>query len=506
MLSDPIFTIETGNGRLRADFPSCLALLAGGHLGEFQGLSAHQRPAWLLFLYQTATLALLRSGADTLTEDDAGWRSLTAPERWRDYLEALAPATAWQLVNPDPTQPALLQTPQSPGYTLLATTPDELDVLITSKNHDVKMARATSASDCEWLFALVTLQTTQGYSGRGNFGVARMNGGFSSRPLVERLPDRTLPAQFRHGVRSALAARAKALSVRPSLFTEDGIALLWLQKWDSEQALPIIRVDPLVVEICRRVRLVRDAAGQITAIGRASETARLDAPKEAKGNLGDAWTPTKSGDGAALTVGSNGFDYRQISHLLNAADFRLPVAAANTNPWLHLAVLARGQGKTEGYHERWVRLPEGVTEDALGEISERMVQEANGAKQALQRALLNLLQGGPEELKFDDKRTSPWLAEADGGIDNIFFRHLYERAAAPDAVAAHEAWKAALCALVQGLFDRAVAGGISPPGTRRERAHAIAGSVFASMLWRAGLRPSPTIKSEPEEEFHDDFV
>lgn len=507
MLSDPIFTIETRDGRVCADFPSCLAKLVDGSLLEFQGLAAHQRPAWLLFLYQTAALALVRSNHAALADDDAGWRTLADPAIWRGYLEALAPASAWELINPDPAAPALLQPPQGPGYTLLASTPDELDVLITSKNHDIKRARAAQATDADWLFALVSLQTMQAYSGRKSYGIARMSSRFASRPLVERVPDRTVAAQFRHGVRAALTARMRAL-VQPSLFSDNGVPLLWLVPWDGKQAFPIVHVDPLVVEICRRVRLVRDATGRITAFGQYSDTDRLAAPKEAKGNLGDAWTPIKADDDAALTVRENGFDYRLVSRLLNPKNFKLPVAATNTNPWLHLAVLARSttETKTEGYHERWVRLPEGAREDDLGQISERMVEEAKAAKKALSMAVLTLLQGGPDKINFGDERPAPWLAAAEGAIDGMFFQHLRARAEAEDVIAAHEAWKRELCAQMRGVLERAIDQGISPPGLRRERARAMAWARFEGMLQSAELKPARQITAEPEEEFDDTLI
>ena len=67
-------------------------------------------------------------------------------------------------------------------------TPDELDMLVTSKNHDVKSAVAESASANDWIFALISLQTSEGFSGAGNYGISRMNGGLGCRPAFSISP------------------------------------------------------------------------------------------------------------------------------------------------------------------------------------------------------------------------------------------------------------------------------------------------------------------------------
>ena len=66
----------------------------------------------------------------------------------------------------------------------MAAAADALDMLVTSKNHDLKAARIHHAHADDWLFALISLQTQEGFLGSGNYGVSRMNGGFASRPGV----------------------------------------------------------------------------------------------------------------------------------------------------------------------------------------------------------------------------------------------------------------------------------------------------------------------------------
>lgn len=514
ILEDSILPLKTTEGDRLGTLPEALAKLCGGTLLGFDGLAAHQRYAWDLFLYQLAASALERVGDACAVEQPATWRALADPTAWRERLVALTPGcaeSAWSLIEYDVTKPAFLQPPILAGnlgeYKAIGHTPDEIDVLITAKNHDVKVARVAAAEPWHWLFALVTLQTLQGYSGRGNFGIARMNGGFASRPLVMRTPSRDAATCFRRGVGAALRARAKALDAIHSAFAADGITLLWLEPWDHEQGIATQRLDPLFIEVCRRVRLARDPCGRIVVWGRPSTTARVAEVKERKGDLGDAWTPITKPEGAALTVGARGFDYHLVARLFKDEDFILPegVRPQSDGPadavWLRCAVLVRGQGKTEGLHERWVRLPARAGRKLLGKLSQAMVLQARDAKSALSAALLNFLQGSPERLNFKDHRADASLDSFEQEVDHVFFEHLFRRASASedDAVGAEADWKAILVRLARGLFERETER-TAPPQGRRERAQAIAGLVLNSALRKAQLLPA---QADPEEETHE---
>lgn len=511
MLTEPILLLETAEGRVRGTLPDALAKLCDGTLTGFDGLAAHQRHAFDLFLYQTTALALARSGEAAVAEDDAAWRRLADPTAWRARLASLTPGcadTAWSLVAEDIAQPALLQPPVTTGsleaYKPAGTTPDEIDLLVTAKNHDVKAARAGSAEPRHWLFALLALQTLQGYSGRGNFGIARMNGGFASRALVMMTPSRDMATCFRRGVQAALQARASLLGKEPSLYAGDGLPLLWLEPWDREAGVPLQRLDPLFVEIARRIRLVRAPGGGIVAYMRPSEAPRVAAPKELKGNLGDPWVPVATG-GEALTVGGGGFDYRLISRLLDAREYILPLGAV-TRPedraapvWLRTAVLVRGQGKTEGLHERWVRLPGRARQEGLGALSHGMVLQAKDARQALRLSLLRFLQGGSETLKFEDARPDAALDAFEQDVDAIFFTHLHQRGEADSddeaALEAETEWKQALVTITRARF-KAASAYFTPPGNRCEKSLALAALTLGGALRKAQLL---TDTSTPEE-------
>jgi CRISPR system Cascade subunit CasA len=519
MLTEPVLLLDTSHGLHAATLPQALAWLCDGSLIGFDGLAAHQRHPWYLFLCQSTALALVRSGAAEAVDDASAWRDLADAEGWRRRLADLTPGdadTAWSLVARDLSRPAFLQPPIGSGtlqgYKIVGQTPDEIDVLITAKGHDIKAARAAAPELRHWLFALVTLQTLQGYSGRGNFGIARMNGGFASRPLMMFTPGRDLPTRFRRGVQAAIAARRTALET-DGYYRDDGLALLWLETWDTETGLSLKNLDPLFIEICRRVRLVPDTQGRITAWGRPSEVARVTVPKEAKGNLGDAWTPIGMKESAALTVGSSGFDYRLVQRLLNRAEFSRPAAMRldDIDPaadvWLHAAVLVRGQGKTEGLHERWLRLPQDfqpfmrdpTRAEMMANLSGGMIVHADGAKRALRLGLLKYLQGGGEKVDFEDDRPQQWLDALEHRIDGMFFHHLFARVRADGDLVTETAWRDALAATTRALFDEAKSQ-LSPPECRRERADAVATMTFEGLLRKADVTGASAASDEATDE------
>ena len=183
ILSEHVIRVYTADGLHETSLPQVYAALVADEVGAFPALRPHQRHAWHAFLVQLGAMAMHRAGVNEPPAD---------AERWAELIRGLTPDfpdEPWQLVVDDITKPAFMQPPASSpdlekDYKNVVATPDELDMLVTSKNHDLKAAAAAQAGAEDWIFALIDLQTMEGFGGAGNYGISRMNGGLGSRASV----------------------------------------------------------------------------------------------------------------------------------------------------------------------------------------------------------------------------------------------------------------------------------------------------------------------------------
>jgi CRISPR system Cascade subunit CasA len=464
----------------RGSLFGAFAALARGEAWSFPALRPHQAAPWHAFTVQIAALALIRAGTDVLPADEAAWA---------DLLLALTPdqpdGSAWQLVVDDWTRPALLQPPvvaaaNRGDYKTVLPTPDTLDMLVTARNHDVKQERIVEAGEEDWLFALVTLQTGEGYSGRDNHGISRMNGGQSNRMSLGIRPGSGgAAAAFRRDVRR-LVANARARPDRRS-----GDALVWTHPWDGTVSLDYTTLDEWYVEICRRIRLTRGAAG-IEALSATSKCTRI-AAKGLNGKTLDPWAPLKADDSASVTA--SGFGYRAMGRLLRPAETTVPLLARlhdeDDREGLEIvaSALVRGQGKTEGLHRR--RIPTSRVEevwkngpveamDRVGNTAKRRADDAVEASRRLRRALISLVQGGPEKARLDDdaakKKTDGWIGQFDAAVDRAFFDDDLWAEAAEDERPHRRDWRVRLRGWAEQTFDEAAR---AAPRTAVRRVRAI---------------------------------
>lgn len=476
---------DGGGGLHRDTLFGTFAALARGDAWSFTALRPHQREPWHAFTVQVAALALIRAGRDDLPGDEA---------TWRDLLLGLTPdypdGEAWALVVDDWSRPALLQPPvvmaaNRADYRGSLPTPDALDMLVTAKNHDVKQERIAVASEEDWLFALVALQTTEGFLGAGNYGVSRMNGGFATRmSLGVRPSGGGASAAFRRDVRRLLADARSRPDRRP------GLALLWVEPWDGTRSLDYTTLDELYVEICRRVRLLRGPT-RIEALAAGSKCARVSAT-ELKGKTGDPWAPIKADGSASHTPTNAGFGYRQMTNLLDTqktvAPFLAGLHEGDDREGLALVAtaLVRGQGKTEGLHRRVVRTSRIEQIDAFGDVNvldrvgnvaKTRSDEASEAGRRLRRALILLMQGGPDQARLDDdaagRKVEPWVRRFDTMVDRIFFDDALWAEAAGDAADHRLAWRERLRTLARSVLIEAAE---AAPRTDMRRVRAIARS------------------------------
>lgn len=492
-----------------ATLPEVLAALSAGRHIVFPGLAAYQRQSWFCFLVQLSALAMSAAGRPTPPGDAAGWHELLAA------LAGTDADTAFALVVEDVSRPALLQPPVRNAaawakYRGPIAYPDSIDLLITAKNHDLKLERMGRPAPHHWLYALVNLQTMQGFLGRGNYGIARMNGGFSSRAFADRMAGPGWAPRFRRALHMLLAQRNNLLRDYADYFqSSGGLGLVWLEPWDDNQVIGLDRLDPYFIEICRRLRLIV-SHGAVGAMVRPSEGPRLNGAA-AKGVLGDPWAPVDSAAGTAVTVGAGGFDYRRIVDLLTdrgglPRSLRAEAGDPDQALDLQFSVLVRGQGRTDGLHERVVPISRSLADRLADEgmslrlrhLSQTMLNDVGkGAAQALRTGLRAYLQGGPDKIAFDDDRVRPFAEAFDQDVDGAFLCNLFRRAeAAGDGAAETEAWFDWLRRRATHHFERGLAQ-LPVPSQRRERARAAAERSFHGRLRNALPRAAGAASEDP---------
>ena len=486
--------VGTDGETVAADLFGTLAALAGDAVVSFPALRPHQRQPWHAFLVQVAALALHRAGTSDMPETAEGWR---------DLLLALTPdwsgGEAWALVVDDWARPALLQPPVTKAsdkadYKSEARTPDALDMLVTSKNHDLKSGRMAEARDDDWLFALVTLQTYEGFMGAGNFGVSRMNGGFGSRLAFGVRPSGRPGAAWRRDVLGLLAARAGIVDAHPGL-ADDGLGLLWLAPWDGKASRSFAGLDPFYVEICRRVRLGGELGARRARLA-GSKAARIES-RERTGRTGDPWAPVLADGTKSVTPTAAGLGYRQMVRLLDPkTTVRPPLAAlrpsdAEAGLALVASAVVRGQGKTEGFHERRIPVSArarglfntlgGAFLDRAGGVARARADAAGAMGGCLRRGVFALLMGGADRMRLDDaatdRKAQGWMRLFDARVDAVFFDEAFWDAVAAPGGAQAEAWMVRLRTLARSVLDEAVE---AAPRTqeRRIKAEAQARDLF----------------------------
>ncbi|MGY0196695.1 type I-E CRISPR-associated protein Cse1/CasA [Leptothrix sp. BB-4] len=500
LLVEPLIAYRrTGDAaEVRATLPQLLAALGRDEVRDYPALRAHQRHPWHAFLCQLAAIALHQAGTEVPWADAADWC---------EGLRALTPGHAddapWCLVSP-PSRPALLQAPTRADLRTwkgALQTPDEADLLITAKNHDLKACRARDAEPQDWLFALVSRQTQEGYSGKFNYGISRMNGGFASRPGVGIAVGRHPGSRWRADVGAMLRHR-EAIVENMGLVPEGGHALVWLRRWDGDVSLPFSSLDPYYIELCRRIRCLL-VDGRLQAVSTGSQAARIDAGA-LNGRTGDPWTPIDIAAGKALTLNGRGFDYRLASELLFGGRYaggcaqdlsRLTsLASVNDDEPLHLSMrgLVRGQGKTEGLHERQVPIAPRVrrllaegSPAGLARVARERVDAIAAFRKLLWGAMVVLFSNGKPGSEAGDvvkDRATRFSRVFEVTEDLRFFDDLEQEFASGDTVVTRLAWLIGLAQRGEGVLrDTFIAGPRSGLQGYRARTAALA-------RWHGGLR------------------
>lgn len=522
LLAEPLISVMTRGVALpkMVDLPELYAALARDEVADFPALRPHQRHVWHAFLVQVAALAMHRGGATTPPDSAQDWGAL---------LRALAPgserAGAWALVAPI-GQPALLQPPDPDADVSRAkvvVSPDSLDMLVTSRNHDVKRGIMHRARPEHWLYALVSLQTQDGFLGQGNYGISRMNGGFSSRPGFGIVPNGGAGRRVMRDIVCLLEVRSDLLKSGAHYKSSNGTALLWLLPWNGNTSASMQGLDPFYVEICRRVRMRPAGATRLEAMCWSSKTARIEAGS-LRGVTGDPWAPVVRDEKGAkgLSFDASLIGYRRLTPLLfprrsdPMAAQRAPlqrIFATDDTSGLTLSVtgIARGQGATEGLHIRRIPisntrqsfLSEAPTDPIAAMAHERVRSAGEFVRAVFYPSALVVFTAAPGEGERDrdddtaKSRTGLWCRKLEGEIDEDFFERLDEEAGAPTAVEAsgfRRAWLDDLHARGLTLLETLIRS--APDAAMRHyrvrvRATARYASAFARFLRSAGFEPEP---------------
>ena len=503
LLVDPLVRVRLTDGSADTlSLPEVYAALVADRVAAFPALRRHQRHAWHAFLAQLGVVALHRTGRATPPPDSADeWRRLL-----RRRTSEFDDDEPWRLVVEDPAKPAFMQCPAPRGlgeYRTSRATPDDLDILFTNKNHHLKQSVAVQSAPDDWIFALVNLQTMAGYRGGGNYGIARMNGGFSGRLCLGLAPaDGGLGAHLVHDMRQMLERRETLIERYP--FEPDvGFGLLWLYRWDGKDALALRFLDPYFIEICRRIRLQADGTGIAARTARTTGP-RIDA-KGSNGDVGDFWTPVREENHEAYTVSVVGFRYDRLADLLfDPLTFRrapaMRVDAPEGQRWRLVARgVAGGRGKTMGFHERAdvtlagetvAALLGGEGHDTLAEIADSCRKDVKEVLRALSFGLSVAASGGQrsaDDIEAADREHAyRYLRRLNTVIDACFFETVEARFLAPDDAAAalcRQRFARTVVLAAMSLLDEAtsaVSGSI-----RRHRARSRAFNGFWGTLRRS---------------------
>jgi CRISPR system Cascade subunit CasA len=452
--------------QVAATLPELFVAMAQDDVRDFPSLRPHQRHPWHAFLVQLAAIALHHAKQ---TEPFA------SAAQWRAALLELTPdhpnGAAWCLVSPV-DMPAFMQAPDPSGsiatWKNCLTTPDELDMLITSKNHDLKASRMSRCTPEDWTYALISLQTQEGVLGAGNYGISKMNRGFANKCGVGIHPNGGWGARWIRDLVAVLGSRKNTITTF-QFESLNGHALIWTIPWDGGHSLSFTSLDPFYIEICRRVRFINTANG-LNAFITGSKVPRIEA-KSLNGITGDPWMPVDRTAAKALTIGSRGFDYKLASELLLGSKFTKPIAqmwlSSDDKEGVYLIAqgVARGQGKTEGYHERRIPVSRSVRKAFLNQSTDELAKLANERIEAIAEvrkmvwiALAVLFGNGAKDENGKDKDASDAVKDKaslfaqpfEAQCDVQFFSELFEEIESVDREAERTKW-------LLTLADRAVA-------------------------------------------------
>ena len=357
LLHDRLISINYQGMTRLASLPETYSELALDQVDDFPQLRPHQRHYWHATLCQIGAIAMVNAGVDEPPREPEIWLKILSDLTRKEFRED----EPWHLVVDNIEKPAFLQpSTNSPerkaDYKKSIETPDEMDLPMGSKHHDVRKCEIRNATPEQWLFALIARQTGGGFDGNRLYGTSRMNSGYGNRHGFSLTPSTRWGPHVRRDLR-ILARQHHGQNVKH--------LMLWTRPWNGtkEESIPLSELEPLplYVEASRRIRLDETAPGTFKGRYATSLTPRIHA-QETKGMTQDPWTITET-DKSVTISGAGGFGYRQMSRYLDPKQYTLPPLArpvrqidGQDDMYLVARAIVRGQGETDGYHERAIPL------------------------------------------------------------------------------------------------------------------------------------------------------
>jgi CRISPR system Cascade subunit CasA len=506
LLCDPCIRVRlTNDNILPLTLPGVLSALSRNEIESFLALRSHQAHPWHAFLCQLAAMAL-----DLCSEQKYPPLRGTPPhlllgehseEEWKNILRTLTSQFTfdepWTMFVDDLSKPAFLQPPVPEGNLDAwkeESFPDNMDVLVQSKNLGVKTGKVVEPNIDDWIFALLSLQTQAAFLGAGNYGIARQNGGFATRPGVALCTDSHWGGQWGRDTRSLIESISEK-KYKLDWDIKEGTRLIWIEPWNGNESLSIQQLHPFFIEIARRIRLQKKRE-KIFVKYTGTKTPRIDA-KALKGNIEDPWIPIDMSTKGALNKRPNYEVMRNI--LFDRSTFSpcllqefYPCDKGN-NFFIRFRMLSRKKGSTEEYLERVVYVPQEKKslfekKSELKKISQTMIALAkNVENKVLWFSVISLYRIKQEEGK--GKSGSCGKAEAtqvvkefDSAVDLNFFSFLWDCLSIyskdPTSPQVYlSPWVTFLKSEAEKQFNM-VAKNVSLSGPRRYRAISFAENIF----------------------------
>lgn len=443
LLHDPVFTVDTFDGRTSCSLPRIYALLDADEVEGFSRLQAHQKQAWHCFLAQLGAIA---------TED----RDLPDSEAgWRDALVALTDDEAWNLYTADPQKPAFMQPPLPPEETLDDYAPihvTEYDVPTLSKNHALKTRRMHDPDDEHWVYMLVNVQTTGFYAGSGNRRTSRMNGSYASRPFFGLTPGLRLGEWIMHDI-DVLRTHVDEIERRYD-FRREVTPLLWTEPWDGTDSFDLAELHPLYIDCPRRIRQGETWMKTSTSAERVTG--------DVNGQTGDPWAPVDTEENKVLNPSRRAFEYRQLSDILFGDRYRHPISfEEEVKGYVVCRAVTGEQGGRVHNLQRIIEFSNRRRGwDTIEQEAKTRVEEAETAAEILSHALYLMLKDDEDDGKREQvpdrlqEGRNRQVSAFHSRVDACFFRQLFD---APDISKDHRRafWETILVGILQDQFKDA---------------------------------------------------